>query len=98
MFSTPSTSSNLSNEVEGVGKGQNSKMKPRLGGKINLQELRCGEEGASSQVHGVFEHEEEVEVTHQVPCQFIYKPAQLQQREEDESNCTETTLHSAVAV
>lgn len=42
----------------------------------HLQELRCGEQGTSPQVHGVFEHEEEVQVTHQVPCQFIYKPAQ----------------------
>lgn len=34
----------------------------------NVQELWRGEEGASSQVHGVFEHEEEVEMAHQVSC------------------------------
>lgn len=50
----------------------------------NVQELWRGEEGASSQVHGVFEHEEEVEMAHQVSCQFIHKSAQ-EQREEDYS-------------
>lgn len=35
------------------------------------QELWCGEEGPAAQIHGVFEHEEEVQMAHQVPNQFI---------------------------
>lgn len=46
------------------------------------QELWRGEEGASAQVHGVFEHEEKVEVADQIACQLIHKSAQ-KQREED---------------
>ena len=41
---------------------------------IGLQELWCGKEGTSPQVHGVLEHEEEVEVAHQVPYQLIHHP------------------------
>lgn len=54
--------------------------------KKNLQKLWCGEKGTSSQVHGVFVHEEEVEVTHQVPRQFIHKTAAAE-------NNTETMIH-----
>ena len=43
---------------------------------IGLQELWHEEEGASPQVHGVLEHEEEVEVAHQVPYQLIHPPRQ----------------------
>ena len=43
---------------------------------IGLQELWHEEEGASPQVHGVLEHEEEVKVAHQVPYQLIHHPRQ----------------------
>lgn len=39
------------------------------------QDIRGGDEGATSQVYGIFEHEEVVEVAHQVPCQLVNKTA-----------------------
>lgn len=38
---------------------------------INSQELRSGQEGPATQVHGVFEHQKEVKVANQVPNQLI---------------------------
>ena len=38
---------------------------------INSQELRGGQEGPATQVHGVFEHQKEVKMANQVPNQLI---------------------------
>lgn len=43
--------------------------------KKSSQDIRGGDEGATSQVYGIFEHEEVVEVAHQVPCQLVNKTA-----------------------
>lgn len=37
----------------------------------NLQDVRCRQQVLASKINGIFEHEEVVEVTHQVSCQFI---------------------------
>lgn len=43
--------------------------------KRSSQDIRGGDEGATSQVYGIFEHEEVVEVAHQIPCQLVNKTA-----------------------